>query len=374
MGIPIFLVIMYLMFQLTFTLAGPLAQLISGLFSFLQEKVLAISINPQWLGSFISDGIIGGIGSIIVFLPNIFILFFIISILEDSGYMARAAFIMDYYMHKIGLHGKSFIPLVLGFGCNVPAVMATRSLGNKNDRILTTLINPYMSCSARLPIYILFAGVFFVKYQGLVIFSLYLLGIFIAIGSGWFFKKLFFKGLSSELIMELPPYRIPTITGALIHTWERGKEFIYKAGTYIFVFVILIWFFSSLPFGVAYASESSLIGIIGNWIAPLLEPLGFGNWQSAVALVFGIAAKEVVIGAFGTLLGPNLQIALQNLFTPLSAYAFMAMTLIYSPCIATIAVMKRETGSWKWPTISIVYSLITAWIVAFLIFWIGGMF
>ena len=365
---------MYLLFQLTFALAVPFVGLIDSLFSWLGINVSHIlaTINlPEWIPSLIVDGIIGGLGSVIVFLPNIFILFFIISILEDSGYLSRAAYIMDNIMHKIGLHGKSFIPMILGFGCNVPAIMATRSLDNKKDRILTILINPFMSCSARLPVYILFVAAFFTKNQGLVIFSLYLLGVGLAVLSGLLFKKLFFKGMSSELIMELPPYRLPTLKGAIIHTWERGKMFLYKAGTLIFSFVLAVWFLSNLPFGIEYASEQSFIGIIGKTLAPLLAPLGFGNWQTAVALLFGVAAKEVVISTFGTLYGmgeATLTTILPTIFTPLSAYAFMVLTLIYTPCIATIAVIKRETGSWKWALFSVSYSLILGWLMAFIVY------
>ncbi len=372
-SMPIFFLIMYFMFQATFTFAGPVINLIE----FIIGNILGIiepllSGFPEWTSSLITDGIFGGLGSILVFLPNIFILFFIISLLEDSGYLARAAFIMDHYMHKIGLHGKSFIPLILGFGCNVPAIMATRSLDNKKDKILTILINPFMSCSARLPVYILFVGIFFQSYQGLVIFSLYIIGIIMAILTGFLFKRLFFKGQTSELILELPPYRIPPIKGALIHTWERSKEFLYKAGTLIFSFVLLIWFLSSFPLGVEYASKSSLIGIIGRTIAPIFAPLGFGNWQSAVALIFGIAAKEVVVSTFGTLFGAaNLTTSLAAIFTPLSAYVFMLVTLIYFPCVATLAVMKKETGSWKWPALSVTYNLIIAWIIGFIVYQIG---
>lgn len=377
LGIPIFLLVMYLMFQFTFTLAAPLMDLIDGFFGFLGEAVTGIITllgGPDWLISLFADGIIGGVGSVIIFLPNILLLFLIISFLEDSGYMARAAFIMDKVMHKIGLHGKSFIPMILGFGCNVPAIMATRTLENKKDRILTILINPFMSCGARLPVYILFVSAFFSNYQGLVIFSLYLLGIIVAIFMGFIFKNTLFKGRSSPFVMELPPYRLPTIKGTLIHMWERGKLFMIKAGTIIFSVVLVIWFLGSVPFGVEYGSEHSAIGIIGKAIIPIFEPLGLGAWQTSVALLFGVLAKEVVVGTLGTLYGvgeEGLGMVLRTVFTPLTAYVFMVFTLLYIPCVATLAAIKRETNSWGWMSFSIFYLLIVAWVVSFIIYRVG---
>ena len=373
-GIPIFLVITYALFYLTFTLAEPFVNLIDSFVGWLANVVppLFVAINaPEWLISLVSQGIIGGVGSVIVFLPNIFILFFLISLLEDSGYFARAAYIMDNFMHKLGLHGKSFIPLVLGFGCNVPAIMATRSLERKEDRLLTTLIIPFTSCSARLPVYILFVSIFFAQYQGLIVFSLYLLGIIVAIASGFMLNKFILRSTKTDLIMELPSYRIPTMAGALIHMWERGKLFIYKAGTLILVASVVVWFVSSFPLGVAFGSEQSFAGMMGNAIAPVFSPLGFGTWESSVALLFGVVAKETVISTFGTLYGVaegSLGSVLQTAFTPLSAFAFMVMTLIYIPCIATIGMIKRETGSWKWAGFSLVYSLVIGWLLSFVVY------
>ncbi len=377
LGIPLFLAIMWLMFTITFEIGRPFVELIDMFFSAMGESVaafIAATNAPEWLASLVSDGIIGGIGSVLVFLPNIVLLFLIIAFLEDSGYLARAAFIMDRLMHKIGLHGKSFIPLLLGFGCNVPAIMATRTLESRKDRILTILINPLMSCSARLPVYVLFAGAFFSKNQGTIIFSLYLVGIVLAIIMGFIFKKIFFKGMSSSFVMELPPYRMPTITGLAIHTWERSRQFVIRAGTIIFTVVVLIWFLANIPFGVEYASQQSVIGQIGTFIAPVFEPLGFGDWKAGVALLFGFVAKEVVIGTFGTLYRTDegLTQVIKQDFTPLSAYSFLLFTLIYIPCIATIAVIKKETGSWKWTLLAVSYSLSLAWIVAF-IFYQGGL-
>lgn len=370
LGIPIFLFAMWLLFQLTFTISAPFMNWIDAGIGWLGGTIGSL-ITTEWLSSLIADGIIGGVGAVLVFVPPIFILFLAIALLEDSGYLARAAFIMDKLMHKLGLHGKSFIPMLLGFGCNVPAVMATRTLESKKDRLLTMLINPFMSCGARLPVYILFAGAFFSAHQGLVVFSLYMLGIIVAIIMGLIFKHTMFKGLSAPFVMELPPYRLPTIKGALIHMWERGSLFLKKAGTIIFGAVIIIWLLSSLPIGVEYASEQSVIGMIGKGIAPIFKPLGFGTWQAATSLIFGFVAKEVVVGTFGTLYGVTeaaLGNAIQGTFTPLSAYAFMVFVLLYVPCMAVVAVIKRETNSWKWPLFTAAYTTVVAWIVAFIVY------
>lgn len=370
LGIPVFLFALWLLFQLTFSISAPFMDWIGFFFGWLAEVVSNL-IATEWLSSLLADGIIGGVGSVLVFVPVIFMLFLSIALLEDCGYLARAAFIMDRLMHKIGLHGKSFIPMLLGFGCNVPAIMATRTLESRKDRILTMLINPFMSCGARLPVYALFAAAFFSEHQGWVIFSLYLLGIMVAIIMGLIFKKTLFKGLSSPFVMELPPYRLPTLKGALIHMWERGSVFLKKAGTLIFLVVIVIWFLSSLPFGVEYASQNSVIGRIGTFIAPIFKPLGFGTWQASVALGFGFAAKEVIVGSFGTLYGVSeegLGKALAQTFTPLSAYAFMVFVLLYVPCMAVIAVIKRETNSWKWPIFTVIYTTVIAWSMAFIVY------
>lgn len=370
LGIPIFLFAMWLLFQLTFTISTPLMDWIDTGIGWLGETVGGL-ITVEWLSSLVADGIIGGVGAVLVFVPPIFVLFLAIALLEDCGYLARAAFIMDKLMHKLGLHGKSFIPMLLGFGCNVPAIMATRTLETKRDRILTMLINPFMSCGARLPVYVLFAGAFFSAHQGLVVFSLYVIGIIVAIIMGLIFKHTMFKGLSAPFVMELPPYRLPTVRGALIHMWERGSLFLKKAGTIIFGVILIIWLLSSLPFGVEYASEQSVVGVIGKIIAPVFKPLGFGTWQVTVALIFGFVAKEVVVGTFGTLYGvgeAGLGEALQGTFTPLSAYAFMVFVLLYVPCMAVIAVIKRETNSWKWPIFTTVYTTVVAWIAAFIVY------
>jgi len=377
-GIPLFLFIALLLFQITFKLSEPLVSITESFFEIIKKFTAELLIGwhlSDWFVSLITSGIIGGVSGVLVFIPIIGILFLLLAILEDSGYLARVAYIMDKLMHKIGLHGKAFIPLILGFGCNVPGVMATRTLETKKDRLLAILINPFMSCGARLPVYFLFTSIFFSKHQGWVIFSLYLLGIFVAIIVGLILKKLLFKNLSSPFVIELPSYRWPSIKGVLIHSWERVWQFIKKAGTIILVFSIIIWFLASMPFGVEYSSEQSIAGSIGKIVAPIFEPLGFGNWQSSMALMFGFVAKEIIVSTFGSLYGigdieneSSFNNVLQNDFTPLSAYAFMVFVLLYIPCLATLAVIKKETGSWKWSILVISYTTFIAWIVAFIVF------
>jgi len=365
-GIPIFLLLMWLLFETVFAVGNPLAGLIGSLFGWigsLASSAVQAAHAPLWLGSLIEQGVIGGVGSVVVFLPNILLLFLAIALLEDSGYLARAAFVMDRLMHALGLHGKSFIPMLLGFGCGVPAIMATRGLESRKDRILTTLVIPLMSCSARLPIYVLFAAVFFPGKQGLVVFSIYLLGIVLAVVVARVFGSIFFKHETAPLIMELPPYRAPQLRGILIHMWERGSVFLRKAGTVILVGVIVIWFLASFPPGAEYASRESLIGSLGALIAPVLSWTGAGFWQAAVALLSGILAKELVVGTLGTLFGAaglGLKDALVQHFTPGAAYAFMVMSLIYVPCLPVIAVIRKEIGG-RWALLTVVYSLILGW-------------
>jgi len=378
-GIPIFLMFMYLLFSMVFKIGDPLVGLVDGFFGLLSEKAsLLIEFLglPPWFASFISDGIISGVGSVLVFLPYILLLFLGISFLEDTGYLARAAFIMDKVMHSLGLHGKSFIPMLLGFGCNIPGIMATRTLESNKDRILTILILPLMSCSARLPVYTLFAGALFPKNQGLVVFSLYILGIALSIIMAKLFKSLFFKGETTPLVMEIPPYRLPKLKNILLHMWSKSVIFIKKAGTIIFIAVIFIWALASLPVGVEYASEQSIIGRIGEFLAPVFKPAGFGFWQAAVALIFGILAKEVVVGTMGTLYGvgeEGLSSIIQQQFTPLSGYAFLLMILIYIPCIAALATIKRETN-WKWTGIAVFYTFLLGWFLSVIVYQFGSLF
>jgi len=372
-GIPLFAFILWVTFQLTFTIGGIFANWLDIFFGWL-GAITAAHI-PGWLGSLLGNGIIGGVGMVLVFLPNIMILFLLLAFLEDSGYMSRAAFIMDKAMHAIGLPGKSFIPMIIGFGCNVPAIMSTRTISSERDRILTILINPFMSCSARLTIYILFTSIFFKSHQGLIVFSLYTIGILVAVISAKLFKSTIpsLKGPVSPLVMELPPYRWPTLKSISIHMWERSSAFVKKAGTIIVAGVIAIWFLASFPLSAEYAGKGTYIWHLGKFLAPLLKPAGFGFWQAAVALFFGIIAKETVVGTLGTLLGGSDKLtgALAHLFTPLSAYSFMLMSLLYIPCIATIGVIYRETNSWKWTAFSVTYSILVGWSTAVLFYQIG---
>nr|WP_231475874.1 ferrous iron transport protein B [Methanobrevibacter oralis] len=377
LAIPIFLIIMFILFQLTFTISAPFCDAVDGFFGWLGEYVVEV-LGDNALSSLLSNGIIGGVGGVLVFLPQIIIMFLFLSILEDSGYLARAAFALDKIMHKVvGLHGKAFIPMILGFGCGVPAVMATRTMENESDRLLSMMLIPFMSCTARLPIYSLFVAAFFTAYEGQVLFAIYMLGILVALVVAAILKRTLFKGMSSPFVMELPTYKIPSVKGVLLHTWEKTKGFLRKAGTIILAASIIIWILSSVPFGVEYGSQESALGMIGTVIAPIFAPLGFGEWQPAVAIVMGLVAKEVVVSTFGTLFGveeegEGINNAMHDLFTPISAFAFMAFTLLYVPCFAAIGAIKEETNGWKWPLIMSGITLVTAYIVAFLIFNLGG--
>lgn len=381
LGIPIFLGVAWLMFQATFKVSTPIMGLIERMFAYIGSQSLSIlgKIGAStWTQSLVVDGIIGGVGGILVFVPIIGILFIIMAILEDSGYMARVAYLMDKFMHRLGLHGKAFIPLIIGFGCNVPGIMATRTLETKRDRLLTILVNPFMSCGARLPVYALFAGAFFGANQGWVIFSMYILGIIIAIIAALVLRIFLVKKLSSPFVIELPPYRWPAVRGIMIHTWEKVWIFIKKAGTLILAFSIIIWLMASMPVGVEYGSQESFAGTLGETIAPIFEPLGFGNWQSGMALTFGFVAKEVVVSTFGTLYGvsdvssaegvTSLSTSLHNDFTPLSAYSFMVFILLYVPCMSVLAVIKRETNSWRWPIFVATYTTAVAWVISFIVY------
>jgi ferrous iron transport protein B len=378
LGFPIFAFLMWLMFFLTFFLGKFPMHWIDQAIHALGSLVSSSITSPAWLRSLLVDGVIGGVGAVLVFLPQIFIIFICISLLEDTGYMARAAFIMDRIMHRLGLHGKSFIPLVMGFGCNVPAVMAARTLESEKDRMITILVNPLMSCTARLPVYALFTAAFFAANQGTVTFSLYLLGIILAIAMAKLLRKTIFRGESEPFVMELPPYRWPTARGTFIHMWERASMFLRKAGTIILAGSVVIWFLSYFPSGVPYGSQASLAGKIGHVLEPLVKPLGF-DWRAAVALMFGFVSKEIVVSAYGAMLGVGasrtaISARLQQIFTPLTAYTFMAFTLLYTPCLATVTVIRRETGSWKWAAFAVGYSLVLAWIVAFTIYRVGLLF
>jgi ferrous iron transport protein B len=368
LGLPIFLGIMYLAFQFVFTLSVPFMDWIDAGFGWLGEEAATIG---GWGGSLLADGVVGGVGSVIIFVPPIFLLFIAISLLEDCGYMARAAFVMDRIMHKIGLHGRSFIPMILGFGCNIPGIMACRTIENRKDRLTTILINPFMSCGARLPIFVLLAGYFFAAHAGLVVFALYIIGVVVAIIMASVFRKTLFRGQESgHFVMELPPYRAPTPKAVLIHMWERGSVFLRKAGTIIFGVVVLIWLLD----------YTGALEPIGRALAPILTPCGFGQWQVAVALLFGLLAKEVVVGTMGVLFAAEegalgAAIVAQLGWTPLIAFGFMTFCLLYVPCVAALGAIRAETNStWKWPLFTLAYTTAIAWIGATLIFQIGSLF
>jgi len=366
-GFPVFFAILFIMFQTTFMLGQYPMDWIDAGVEWLGEWI-GTTMQDGPLRSMLVDGVIGGVGSVIVFLPQILILYCFISIMEDSGYMARAAFIMDKLMHKMGLHGKSFIPLVMGFGCNVPAVMATRTIESRRSRLITMMILPLMSCSARLPIYIMIIGTFFaVEYQSWVMISLYAIGILLSVVVSKVFSTFIIKGDDTPFVMELPPYRFPTLRAVVRHTWEKGKEYLKKMGGIILVASIIVWAMGYFSFtGVAESMETSIICRLGQAVAPIFTPQGF-NWQLDVSLITGVGAKEIVASSIGVLGG------LESL-TPLQGYCYLLFVLIYFPCIATIVAIKNETGSWRWACISAVYTTCLAWVVSALVYQIGTLF
>lgn len=378
LGIPIFLLLMYLMFMLTFDWLGfPLSDWLDAFFSGPVssglEKALIFAGAGEFIQSLVLDGIVAGVGGVLVFVPQIFILFFFISLLEDSGYMARVAFVMDRLMEGVGLNGKAFIPMVIGFGCNVPGIMAARTIETPRERLLTILLTPLMSCSARLPVYALFVGAFFLQHKALIVLSLYVLGIVVALVLAKLFSKTLLKGETSLFVIELPPYRVPQLKSLAKSTWEKGKGFIKKAGTFIFAGSVIIWLLGFVgPGGVNAALNESYLAMIGGIFAPLLEPLGFGNWQAGAALLTGFLAKEAVISTMNIIyFVPNeasLQGLLSGVYSPLAAYSFMVFILLYIPCLATVATIKKETASYKWTLFAIGYSLVIAYVLSFLIY------
>src|SRR5690554_4487 len=381
-GLPIFGLIMYLVFQLTFVVRsdflGGYVETASEIFGEFVEGWLVSMGSPHWLVSFVIEGFVGGVGAVLVFVPLIMVLYFFLAILEDTGYMARAAYIMDGIMRAVGLHGKTFISMIVGFGCNVPGIMATRTLENKKDRMIAILINPFMSCGARLPIYLVFIAAFFPNNGGLVLFIIYALGIGMALLMGKIFSKTLFKGESSHFIMELPPYRLPSASSVLRDMWEKVWDFVKRAGTVIFAVVALLWVLSVLPMGVEPYSQESILGRVGEFIAPLFAPAGFGSWQASVSLFAGIAAKEAVVAVLGMVYagvseGSELVTAIRESFTTLSAVSFLVMTLLYTPCAAVIATVKKETNSYKWAIFMAVYPFILAWVMAVLVFQVGSL-
>ncbi|MBX4258801.1 ferrous iron transport protein B [Clostridium estertheticum] len=371
---PLFFLSLFIIFMFTFNWVGqPLADLLDSLLNDIIVPFLTniLSNNSAWFSSLLIDGVVGGVGSVIVFLPVILALFLGISFLEDSGYMARAAFIMDKLMRRMGLSGKAFIPLIVGFGCSVPAIMSARTLESEKDRKLTALLVPLMSCNARLPVYALFASVFFPGSKTLMVFSLYLMGIGIAFGIGILFKNTLFRKDEEPFIIELPEYQLPELKSLLIHTWAKGKGFLKKAGTIIFSISVLVWFLSNFNTTGMVDINSSFLASIGKFINPIFIPLGFASWQNSVALLTGLMAKEVVVGTMGVIYGGNLTHSLANHFTSLSAYSFLVFVLLYTPCVSVIATMKKEYGN-KMAIFSVCYQLTLAWVVSFIIFNVGS--
>lgn len=381
-GFPIFFLFMYLMFEGTFVIGEyPMMGI-----EWVVEQIGDLLRNNMAEGPFkdlLIDGIIGGVGAVIVFLPNILILYFCISLMEDSGYMARAAFIMDKIMHKMGLHGKSFIPLIMGFGCNVPAIIASRTIENRKSRLITMLVNPLMSCSARLPIYLLLVGAFFPNNASLVLLSIYGIGIVLAVVMARLFSKFLVKGDDTPFVMELPPYRMPTAKSIFRHTWEKGAQYLKKMGGIIMIASIIIWFLGYYPNHDAYETaaeqqENSYIGQLGRGIEPVIKPLGF-DWKLGIGLLSGVGAKELVVSTLGVLYADDpdadsVSLAERIPITPLVAFCYMLFVLIYFPCIAAIAAIKQESGSWKWALFAACYTTGLAWLVSFAVYQIGGLF
>ena len=413
LAFPIFFIMLYLVFECTFVIGDYPMQWIEWLVEKFGDFVSAY-MKDGAVKDLIVDGIIGGVGSVLVFLPNILLLYMFISLLEDSGYMARAAFIMDKLMHKMGLHGKSFIPMIMGFGCNVPAIMAARTIESRKSRLITILVIPLMSCAGRLPIYILIVGAFFPHYGGLVMLGIYALGIVLAVLSAKVMSR-FIKDDDLPFVMELPPYRVPTAKSVFRHTWEKGKQYLHKMAGIILICSVIIWFLGYFPNHKAYDTvaeqqENSYIGYIGKAIEPVLEPLGF-DWKMGVGILSGIGAKELVVSSLGVMYSAEeaeykesgslaatsdsnlqddratsevrqtedsgdtmLQRALQRAMTPASALAFMVFVLLYFPCIATFVAIKQEAGGWKWAIGSAVYTVILAWVMAFIVYRIALLF
>jgi ferrous iron transport protein B len=399
LGIPIFLALMFVMFWSTFTLGAYPQEWIEGGFQWLGEFVSGLMAEGE-LRDLIVDGVIGGVGSVAVFLPNILILYLFISLMEDSGYMARAAFIMDKLMHLAGLHGKSFIPLVMGFGCNVPAIMATRTIESRSSRLITILINPFMSCSARLPVFVFLAGAFFPECAGVMLFAIYLFGCVAAIVTARVLRKFKFGPDETPFVMELPPYRIPTLSATLRHMWERSEQYLRKIGGLVLVAAVVVWFLSYYPHvgqevsapesamltdvNVEHTSQAeySYLGRIGKLCEPVMQPLGL-DWRASVALMSGAVAKEIILSTLSVLYSvdesdsgsatlSSLMLSSGN-YSRAAALAFIIFILLYFPCIATIATIAREAGGWKWAVFSVVYNTLLAWVLAFAAYNIGVM-
>ena len=383
LGIPVFILIMLMIFYLTF---GPIGGTLQGLL----EEGIDIAVNAlsdllmhlqvsSWLHALVIDGICNGVGSVLSFLPVIVTLFFFLSLLEDSGYMARVAFVMDKALRKLGLSGRSFVPMLIGFGCSVPAIMSTRTLSSDRDRKMTIVVTPFMSCSAKLPIYGMITAAFFPEHTALILISVYLIGIFVAILSALLLKRTVFQGESVPFVLELPAYRIPSAKSVLLHMWEKAKDFLRKAFTIIFVASIIIWFLQSFDFAFNFVEDSStsMLANIGTWISHIFAPLGFEDWRASPALVTGITAKESVVSTLSVLTNTTsdagLSVALQTIFSPVSAFAFLCFTVLYMPCVAAFAATKRELGSMKQALATVAYQTGVAYVVALLVYQIGSL-
>lgn len=383
LGIPVFILIMLMIFYLTF---GPIGGTLQGLL----EEGIDIAVNAlsdllmhlqvsSWLHALVIDGICNGVGSVLSFLPVIVTLFFFLSLLEDSGYMARVAFVMDKALRKLGLSGRSFVPMLIGFGCSVPAIMSTRTLSSDRDRKMTIVVTPFMSCSAKLPIYGMITAAFFPEHTALILISVYLIGIFVAILSALLLKRTVFQGESVPFVLELPAYRIPSAKSVLLHMWEKAKDFLRKAFTIIFVANIIIWFLQSFDFAFNFVEDSStsMLANIGTWISHIFAPLGFEDWRASTALVTGITAKESVVSTLSVLTNTTsdagLSVALQTIFSPVSAFAFLCFTVLYMPCVAAFAATKRELGSMKQALATVAYQTGVAYVVALLVYQIGSL-
>ena len=380
---PIFIIILYLIFKATFSLGNYPMNWIDFLVGKFGDFVATL-MRDGWLKDLVVDGVVAGVGSVLVFLPNILILYFFLSIMEDTGYMARAAFIMDRLMHRIGLHGKSFIPMVMGFGCNVPAIMATRAIESRKSRLITIAIIPFMSCAGRLPIFVLLAGAFFPRSSAMALLGIYFLGILFAILSAAILSR-FIKEDNLPFVMELPPYRVPTGKAVWRHTWEKGKQYLEKMATTILIGSVVIWclgYFPRSDKGEAYQQEHSYIGQFGKAVSPAMEPLGF-SWKMDISLLSGVVAKELVVSTLGVMYASDgtatedntqLQSALAGSISLPAAVAFMIFILLYFPCIATFVAIKNETGKWRWAIAICVYTMLLAWVIAFLGFHITALF
>ena len=381
LAIPLFFAIMGAVFYITFGALGPrlsdlVGDLINGTLAQAVRGLLTGIGAADWATGLVCDGVIAGLGAVLAFLPQILLLFFFLSILEDSGYMARAAFIMDRALHVIGLSGKSFVPMLMGFGCSVPAVMSSRTLENEKDRRLTIMLIPFMSCSAKMPIYSLFIAAFFSASSGLAVCSIYLLGLVVAILCAFLLQKTVLKGGHAPFVMELPPYRLPTAKTLTMHVWEKLKDFLTKAGTVLLGASVVVWALQYFDFSFHHVQDSSqsILGVIGTAIAPVFQPLGFGDWRSSVSLLSGLIAREQVVSSLGILYGASgagLTAALQAVYSPAGAYAFMTFALLFIPCIAAVTTIRREMNSGKWTVFALGFQAVVAYLVTFVVYQLG---